>query len=261
MIRLVAVDIDGTLLDSAGRIPQANLDALARAADQGVRIVIATGRSFHFAMQALGPLPGALTLVVHNGAIARTRGGETLVRRLLPGGAARVVLEATRPWRPDAAAVFDRPLAGQLLYDRMDWSHPNRSGFRAKNLAIIQAVDELEDAVVEDPVQIAFNGGVDRMRALVAHLRAHPLAGSLEVSRTEYPHLDFSMVDVCAAGTNKGTGVAAVAALAWGLGRGAARAELAKTTGVPRWVEGWFLWIRWVVPAAVIVALLSGWLG
>lgn len=55
--------------------------------------------------------------------------------------------------------------------------------------------------------------------------------------------------------------VAAVAALAWGLGRGAARAELAKTADVPRWVEGWFLWIRWVVPAAVIVALLSGWLG
>ena len=50
------------------------------------------------------------------------------------------------------------------------------------------------------------------MRAIAAHLAAHAIAPSLEVLLTEYPSRDFSMVDVCAAGITKGTGLAAVAA-------------------------------------------------
>lgn len=211
MIRLLAIDIDGTLLDSRGRVPAANVAAIDRAVAGGVNVAIATGRSFHFALQALGPLPDAITLIVHNGAIARSRAGETLLRRLLPQAIAREVLEATVTWRGDATAVFDRPLGGQLVYDRMDWTHPNRRRFKERNEAIITAVERLEDALVEDPVQIAFNGGVEQMRAVAAHLATHALAPSLQVMLTEYPIRDFSMVDVCAAGITKGTGLAAIA--------------------------------------------------
>ena len=211
MVRLLAIDIDGTLLNTKGRIPPANLDAIHRAAARGVRIVIATGRSFYFALQAIGELPDDITLLVYNGAIARSRSGETFLRRLLPQAVARQVLEATIKWRPDTACVFDRPLAGQLVYDRMDWSYPNRSGFKRRNAAIIQAVDRLEDAVNEDPVQVTFNGGVRTMRAISSHLVAHPVAPHLEVTRTEYPHRDFSLVDVCGAGITKGSGLTALA--------------------------------------------------
>lgn len=193
-------------------MPAANLEAIARVSARGVRVVIATGRSAYFALQALGDLPADITLIAYNGAIARTRTGNTLVRRLLPRATARQVLESTVAWRGDTTAVFDRPLAGQLLYDVMDWTHPNRSGFKALNHQIIQAVDRLEDAMVEDPVQIGFNGGVDQMRAIVAHLSAQPMAAHVEVMLTEYPRRDFAMVDVCAAGTTKATGLAAVAA-------------------------------------------------
>lgn len=213
MIKLLAIDIDGTLLDSKGRVPAANLDAIHRAAAGGVRIVIATGRSFHFALQALGDLPDDITLLAYNGAIARTRSGDTLLRRLLPQALAREVLAATIEWRHETACVFDRPMAGQLVYDRMDWTGPNRAGFMRRNAAIIEAVERLEDAVSEDPVQVTFNGGVQTMRAISSHLAAHPVAPQLEVMLTEYPQRDFSMVDVCGAGTSKGSGLAAVAAL------------------------------------------------
>ena len=212
MIQLLAIDIDGTLLDSKGRVPPANLAAIHRVAASGVRVVIATGRSFHFALQALGGLPDDITLLVYNGAIARTRTGETLLRRLLPQAVARQVLDATLEWRHETACVFDRPAAGQLLYDRMDWTGPNRAGFMRRNAAIIQAVDRLEDAVIEDPVQITFNGTVSTMRAIAACLASHPIAPSLAVMLTEYPQRNFSMVDVSSAGTTKGSGLAAVAA-------------------------------------------------
>lgn len=49
MIRILAVDIDGTLLDSAGRIPDAHRQALTETSSRGVAIALVTGRSFHFA--------------------------------------------------------------------------------------------------------------------------------------------------------------------------------------------------------------------
>jgi Cof subfamily protein (haloacid dehalogenase superfamily) len=213
MIRLIAIDIDGTLLDSGGAVPDANLRALEDAAARGVRLVIVTGRSFHFALPVLTSLPDPLTLVVHNGAIARTREGETLIRRLLPRDVARTVLTATAPWRAHTVVIFDRPGAGQMVYDQMDWEHPHRRGFREKNRHLIAGVETLEGALDDDPVQVAFNGGVEVMRDVMAHLSALDVAGELAVSLTEYPARDFSLVDVCGSGTTKGATLARVAGL------------------------------------------------
>ena len=42
--KLIAFDLDGTLLDNAKRLPEENRNALCRAAERGVHIVPATGR-------------------------------------------------------------------------------------------------------------------------------------------------------------------------------------------------------------------------
>jgi Cof subfamily protein (haloacid dehalogenase superfamily) len=212
LIKLIGIDVDGTLLNSRGQLPPDNLAAIQEATARGIHIAIVTGRSFFFALPAVAPLPDPLTLVVHNGAIARTRDGETLMRRLLPREVALDVLAATTDWRDSAVVIFDRPLAGQMLYDRMDWEHPNRSRFRDRNKEIIEQVASLEDAITEDPIQVAYNGSVGAMRAVIDSLAAHESSAALAVSLTEYEHRDFSLVDVCVAGTTKGTGLAAVAA-------------------------------------------------
>jgi Cof subfamily protein (haloacid dehalogenase superfamily) len=212
-IQLIGIDVDGTLLNSRGQVPQENVDAIRAAVERGIRIAIVTGRSFFFAQPAVAPLPDPLTLIVHNGAIARTRGGETLMRRLLPASLAREVLAATQAWRESAVVNFDRPLARQIVYDRMDWEHRNRARFRDRNREIIEQVAALEDAITEDPIQVAYNGGVDDMRACMACLSEHAAANQLSVLLTEYAARDFSLVDVCAAGTTKGSGLATVASL------------------------------------------------
>jgi Cof subfamily protein (haloacid dehalogenase superfamily) len=211
-IKLIAVDIDGTLLDSKGRVLPDNVEAIAEAVARGVRIAVVTGRSFHFALPAVESLPDPLVLIVYNGAIARMRSGETLIRRLLPVAAARDVLNVAEPWRDSALMQFDRPSRGQLVYDRLDWTHPNRVRFREKNRELIEEVPALEDALIEDPIQIAFNGSVATMRALVERLRSQAPVAHLSVSLTEYPHRDFSLVDVCATDTTKGTTLARLAA-------------------------------------------------
>lgn len=204
--------MDGTLLNSRGQVPAENLAAIAAAAARGIHIAIVTGRSFFFALPAVAQLPDPLTLVVHNGAMVRRRDGETLMRRLMAREVARAVLFATSEWRDSAVVIFDRPLAGQMVYDRLDWSHPNRSGFRARNLEIIEQVESLEEAITEDPIQVAYNGGVGAMRRLMQALTTLPVSEALSVSLTEYEARDFSLVDVAAPATTKGTGLAALAA-------------------------------------------------
>jgi hypothetical protein len=104
------------------------------------------------------------------------------------------------------AIVFDRSDERQIVFDRMDWSHPNRRGYYEKNKAFIaESPSPLRDMLTEDPIQIMFNGSVEPMRALVASLRAMPIADRFAVAITEYVPRDFSLVDVNGAGCSKGT--------------------------------------------------------
>ena len=60
MIRLIATDLDNTLLAADGSLPDTTAAALARAAAQGVIIAISTGRSF---ASAKGVAEGYLPLL------------------------------------------------------------------------------------------------------------------------------------------------------------------------------------------------------
>ena len=212
MIRLLAIDIDGTLLDSRGRIPESHRDALVEAADRGVEIALVTGRSFHFSRPIADALPVPLTLIVNNGALVKDRTGRTQVSRLLSREAARAVLAGTHAYEDSVALVFDRPPGmdeRQVVFERMDWDHPNRRGYYEKNRAFItRATAPLADMLTEDPVQVMFNGGVVPMRRLVADLRALPMASAISVAITEYPDRDFSLVDVNSGGCSKGSTLA-----------------------------------------------------
>ena len=209
MIRLLAIDIDGTLLDSRGKLPDAHRDALADAAALGIEIALVTGRSFHFTQPIVDLLALRLTLVCNNGAIVKDNTGETMMRHLLSREAARQVLAGTRHFEDSVAIVFDRPDERQIVFERMDWSHPNRRGYYEKNKAYIaEAPSPLADMLVEDPIQVMFNGSVAPMRALAAELRAMRIAGQFAVGLTEYERRDFSLLDVNGAGCSKGATLA-----------------------------------------------------
>lgn len=71
MIRLVAIDLDRTLLRSDLSISPANRDALARAQRVGARVVVATGRMFRSARQAVSDLRTDMPIAAYNGALIR----------------------------------------------------------------------------------------------------------------------------------------------------------------------------------------------
>ena len=207
MIRLIGIDVDGTLLDSAGKMPQANIEAVHASVASGIHVALVTGRSYPFARPVADPLPPSISLIVSSGAVERAMDGSTLARRLLDHRIARQVLDSTRPFRDAAALIFDRDDERQVIFETMDWEHPNRKSYWQRNQWLIARSVPLEEALVEDPVQVMFNGGVEIMRGLADSLRGR--AAGFSVSLTEYLDRDFSLIDVTAPDATKGR------ALAW----------------------------------------------
>ena len=93
-VRIVALDLDGTLLDSQKRLSAANRDALARAAAKGVLIVPTTGRFFGMMPPAVRDLPFVRYAITINGAQVYDRETDTaLVRDEIPLDMALGVME------------------------------------------------------------------------------------------------------------------------------------------------------------------------
>jgi Cof subfamily protein (haloacid dehalogenase superfamily) len=203
-VRLIALDIDGTLLDSHWHLPSRNREAIEAALGRGVEVAVVTGRRYDFATAVIGLLPHPVTAIVSNGALVRLPDGSTPIRHLLRADTARRVLDATPAYRAGAGLIFDRPREGQVVFERIDWSHPSRRGYANANRAYILEVEPLEAALTENPIQVMFNGSVDEMRGLTDALHAMPEAEAFAVAVTAYEAHDFVLVDVLTAGCTKG---------------------------------------------------------
>jgi Cof subfamily protein (haloacid dehalogenase superfamily) len=208
MIRLIALDVDGTLLDSQWRVPEVNREAIRRAVDRGIEVALVTGRRFDFARPVIDQIDAPLTLIVSGGAIVKNRQGQTLLRHLLPADLARSVLEGTRGFREATALVFDRPRAAQVVHECLDTSDPHRRSYFERNRDFITESVPLEAALTEDPIQVMYSGSIRRMRDLVDTVRALAVAPRVAIAITEYESRDFSLVDVNRGGCTKGATLA-----------------------------------------------------
>lgn len=220
-VRMIALDIDGTLLDSSFAVPEANLRAIAAAVEQGIEVALVTGRRFDFALPVARQLGCPLTMIVNNGALVKSLDRTTHLRHLLPMGTAREVLNLMPEYRKDAAVVFDRPEAGQVIFEKIDWESPRSRPYYLRNRQFLAEVSPIKDCLTEDPIQVMFTGSVEGMRVAEQTLREAPLAACYSLSVTYYDDRDFGMVDIIRKGCSKGAALAEWAAL-----RGLPREEI-----------------------------------
>lgn len=71
MYKLIAIDLDNTLLNDDKEISRENIDLLNKLIDRGYEVVIATGRRYHSAKSLSQPINRPLTILANNGSIAR----------------------------------------------------------------------------------------------------------------------------------------------------------------------------------------------
>lgn len=220
-IRFIALDIDGTLLNSRFEVSAANRAAIAEATRRGIEVALVTGRRYDFALPVARQIESPLTMIVNNGAVIRTKEGRTLLRHLLPRETAFRVLQATEAWREATAVVFDRPKANQVMLQTIDWEDPARGGYYTRNREFLAEAVPLESCLDEDPIQVMYTGGVAAMREAELTLRRVQFAEEFALAVTVYEDKDFSMIDVIHPRVSKGASLAE-----WAGARGVAREEI-----------------------------------
>lgn len=203
-IRLLATDIDGTLLNPQFQISDGDLQALRRAHAAGIEVVLVTGRRHTFALPIARQLGFDLWLISSNGAVTRSLGGESFHRDLMPAATCRKLCGAMQEFRGNTVLTFDKEVKGAIVMERMDEVGVSIRRWLEKNMEFIDLVVPIEDTLVADPVQAMFCGTMERMNQALVALDAAGMEDSVTVLRTEYPERDLSMIDVLNAGCSKG---------------------------------------------------------
>ena len=201
-LRLIAIDIDGTLLSPEFKISDTDLATLRRAHTQGIEIILVTGRRHTFALPIAEQLGFDLWLISSNGAITRSLAGETFHRDLLPEPTCRELVHVMQEFRGQTVLTFDNMRAGTIVIERLDQLEGSIQRWLEKNMKYIQFVVPIENALTTDPVQAMFCGPIADMQRALQVLGSCGLP--ITVLRTEYPGRDLSIVDVLNAGCSKG---------------------------------------------------------
>jgi Cof subfamily protein (haloacid dehalogenase superfamily) len=203
-IRLLASDIDGTLLNPQFQISENDLHALRQAHAAGIEIVLVTGRRHAFALPIAKQLGFDLWLISSNGAVTRSLSGETFHRDLMPREICRELCEAMQEFRSNTVLTFDKETKGAIVLEHLDDLNSSIRRWLEKNMAYIEFVIPIEKALTADPVQAMFCGSTVRMNEALQALESAGMNNRITVLRTEYPERDLSMIDVLTIGCSKG---------------------------------------------------------
>jgi len=195
-IRLVATDLDGTLLNSQRQVSEVTRAALAAAAARGVQFAVVTGRRVHSARPLLEQIPCPLTLIASNGALVVSPSGEVIHQNFLPRQVAREVLQATPAHRPYAVVIFDCPTSGQIVMQENAAPEGPLGWYLEHSPRAVEIVSELESALVTDPVQVMFGGPPALIEPVETALRGSPVRPKVHLTWTKYFTRNISLLDI-----------------------------------------------------------------
>lgn len=226
LVRMVTIDMDGTLLGPDGRVSSRNVDALLAAEKAGIEVVVATGRRHCYAMRQLRGLglQEENALISSNGTVTRTIGSKLLERNLMQPHIARWLCGHIDEFRNALVITFDmvgpdgEDARGSLVVEHLDELHGSIGKWMAANEPYIAHVVPIEKALdAEAPIQMMLCGTAERMRRAEARLLEHPgvsavginpqehTSAEIALHRTEYPERNLSIVDILPGGCSKGS--------------------------------------------------------
>ncbi len=216
-VRLLAIDMDGTLLPSfAQELSPRTVRALIATQQAGITMAVATGRRLAYTapiLEGLG-LRADTPLITSNGAVISTLGGEPIDHTLLPARVARGLCGLLRPFGC-MVFTFDKPGRGALVLEDLAQTHGRITLWVETNRHAIEVIQPLENALCdgEDPIQGMVAGAIGNMRRAEKALQASEWSAHCACVRTEYPARDLAILDLLPPGVSKG----------WALGRLAVR--------------------------------------
>lgn len=202
--RLVALDLDGTLLDSQLQIRSQTIDALQRVREQGVEVMIVTGRHHTAAHAYWHQLDLELPAICCNGTyIYDFRSCRPLVGEPLTMEESHELLALVRDYGIHAMVYVDDVMAyetqSQHLCNLLKWSTTLPDHLRPR----FEPVDSFERLIDEAEMRWKFLVAGDDMKALEDFNEA--VSRQLQLSCVRSAH---NRIDITHAGNNKGSRLA-----------------------------------------------------
>ncbi len=215
--RLLAIDIDGTLVNSQHELTERTRQAVLRARREGVEIVLATGRRYSRVLPLVEPLELNVPLITASGALVkRASDHQTLFRAEFLPGALEHCLEVVGHVGFEAVLYGDTYDAGFDFYHRAeDSTSPLLSEFFAKNAGFGRVHPE----IMTRPPEGVFAGFAMGTRVEMLHLQAElarHLPELLYVHVLRSPRYAGFMCEIAPYGVSKWTGVYRLAE-EWGI--------------------------------------------
>jgi Cof subfamily protein (haloacid dehalogenase superfamily) len=216
--RLLALDIDGTLLRTDKTLSPRTRAAVDAARARGVHVALVTGRRYPSARKVAEDLGGDVPLVLHNGALildvdeGRT---EVLRCRPLPRALALETVEVGRRQGADPVVHCGQRGEGRLLVHEGPYSSTLLAYYLDKSHPDVVSCLAFEEALTEDPLQVMFGGRIAEMEALRPALEA-ALGARVKIERTVYPAQGVGLLDILEKTVGKAEALAFLQAR-WGI--------------------------------------------
>lgn len=242
MYKLIAIDLDGTLLTDKLEITPRTIKAIQKAVELGTVVTIATGRMYPSAKQFAKQLGINVPVITYQGAIIKEiASNEVIYERLIPADIAQKLVDIAKEKNLHLQVYQDDILYGAVENDKLmayaekskvpyqvepDFSKLAKQGF-TKALFIEESAD-LD--VLQDELQALFGERAHISKSAVNYLEVtHPeankgsallyLASKLGIDRTETigigdNHNDMELIKTAGLGIAMGNGVQAVKEIA-----------------------------------------------
>ena len=200
-IKMIGLDLDGTLLNTKKELTEYSRDILRRALDKGIIVLVATGRPYTGIPEELRNFQGIRYALTSNGArVLDTEKGGLLIEELLPIEDAVRALKVLQKYDTMPEIYFDgQGYADEVKMEQIHKYHhnPHMWEYVRKSRVIVPDIMELAKQRAED---------MDKVQGLFADMNEREQAWQ-ELMRDEKLELVGSLkynIEINAAGVNKG---------------------------------------------------------
>lgn len=210
-IKLLALDIDGTLLNPRGEVTPRTRAALDEVQQRGVLVALVTGRRFGSARPVVEDLGLSVPLVSHNGALTKNVATlDTIGFHPLERETAREVVRIGRQCGIDMICCDDPHGIGVMVVEEISEENIAMRKYLSKYRDSVREVDDLLDYLDHAPIQIMFSGKCDPLDDFERRLE-QKLAGKIRLFKTRYRSVDLTILDAISDSASKGESVARIA--------------------------------------------------
>ncbi|MBI4853027.1 MAG: HAD family phosphatase [Acidobacteria bacterium] len=211
-IKLLALDIDGTILNSQNKLTQKTIKTIQDTIKSGVKVVLVTGRRFHAALpiaQELGCLD--VPLVTHNGALSKDpRTLAVFDYNPLDKDLARELVLLGRDYRADTLCCDNPQTEGLIVYEHISDSNVRLKAYIAMFHQYAHHVRDLYHYITHPPIQIFYVGNCQLMDEINEKL-SKELHGQAKVVLTAYRSANMAILDVINPNSSKGAALKTLA--------------------------------------------------